>query len=351
MTFYSRLNYSFGNEDWRTEQLALKIQPQDHILCVTASGDRPLNLLVDDCRSILSVDANRTQNYLLHLKMAAMRELDSEAYLAFLGAAPHANRKEAFKRIEHQLDCDTRHFWLKHQKAIAKGVIYQGAMERFVKKVAAAISFFRKEKVNRLFSMQDLEEQRQFVRQQWNSPAWKKTFDICQDPGLFNRDNSSFTLKSYIYDRINASLNRHLARESILLSLLFKGDVSKEGFSPYMMPENIPIIQKRLNRLSTKNADIVSYLESVSEPTFDCFSLSDVASYISKEEFVRLLRGVYRTARPGARFSIRQFLSSREIPDELKPFFVRDKALEKRLEKEDRCFVYRYMVGTISKKG
>ena len=46
--FFSRLSYSFGNEDWRTEKRALGIRPHDQVLCITASGDRPLNLLARD---------------------------------------------------------------------------------------------------------------------------------------------------------------------------------------------------------------------------------------------------------------------------------------------------------------
>jgi S-adenosylmethionine-diacylglycerol 3-amino-3-carboxypropyl transferase len=56
--FYSRLSYSFGNEDWLTEHKALQIQPTDSVLCVTASGDRPLNLLTKELKALVAVDAN-----------------------------------------------------------------------------------------------------------------------------------------------------------------------------------------------------------------------------------------------------------------------------------------------------
>ena len=82
--FYQRLSYSFGNEDPITEQRALKIQPTDTVVCVTASGDRPLNLLVDDCKKIYSIDINPIQNHLLELKKHAMKELDFEDYLSLV---------------------------------------------------------------------------------------------------------------------------------------------------------------------------------------------------------------------------------------------------------------------------
>ena len=84
--FFSRLSYSFGNEDWNTEYQALKVKPSDKVVCITASGGRPLNLLLQDCEQVVTVDANKIQNYLLKLKSAALKEVDYEEYLDFLVA-------------------------------------------------------------------------------------------------------------------------------------------------------------------------------------------------------------------------------------------------------------------------
>ena len=67
--FYERLNYSFGNEDPFTELKALRIKPSDTVVCVTASGDRPLNLMSCPLEKIYCVDLNPIQNHLLSLKL------------------------------------------------------------------------------------------------------------------------------------------------------------------------------------------------------------------------------------------------------------------------------------------
>ena len=46
---------------------------------------------------------------------------------------------------------------------------------------------------------------------------------------------------------------------------------------------------------------------------------------------------------------MRQFLSTQVIPHELNPYFKRDVELEKTLEKKEKCFIYRFMVGKIKK--
>ena len=87
-SFFSQLRYSFGNEDWQTEKEALDIKPQDVVLCITASGDRPLNLLTRECQRMVCVDANRIQNHLLELKAAAIAVLDYKTILDLLELFP-----------------------------------------------------------------------------------------------------------------------------------------------------------------------------------------------------------------------------------------------------------------------
>ena len=355
--FFSLLRYSFGNEDWRTEEEALDIQPQDHVLCITASGDRPLNLLTRECQKIVCIDANPVQNYLLQLKVAAMQALDYDAYLAFLGAVPNRERKHVLQQhLLPLMESDAVQFWTKHQRIVSKGVLYQGAVERLTNMGAKLFSLIRGKKVKRLFSMNNIEEQRKFLREEWDSYFLRKAFNLVlntflsrlmiEDPGLTNF-SSDIKPGNYIYDRIYTSLERELARKNPLLSLILRGRVSSEAFSPYLTEEGVQSIKPRLSALEVHTTNILNYLESLTEPCFDAFSLSDVASYLSYPDFVRLLKGMIKAAKPGARFCLRQFLSSYEIPAQLQPYFVQDKSLEKRLERLDNCFVYRFMVGTI----
>ena len=355
--FFSLLRYSFGNEDWRTEEEALNIQPDDYVLCITASGDRPLNLLTRECQKIVCIDANHAQNYLLQLKAAAMRILEYREYLAFLGAIPGQGRQQTLQLLLPYMDQPAAEFWIRHQKMIAKGILYQGTVERLTNVVAKLFTLARRKKVRRLFAMNNLEEQKKFVRDEWDNYFWRKLFNlllnplisrfVIKDPGL---TNVGLDIKpgTYICERIHASLERELAKKNPLLSLLLRGQVSPDAFSPYLIEEGTQTIKTRLSALEIRTIDLLEYLDSLSEPTFDVFSLSDVSSYLSYPDFIRLLKNMIKTAKPGARFCLRQFLSSYEIPENLQEFFVRDKTLEERLERQDNCFVYRFLVGTIA---
>lgn len=358
-SFYSRLSYSFGNEDWNTEHKALQLQPNDSVLCVTASGDRPLNLLTKEVKEVVTVDANPLQNALFDLKRVALKTLPYADYLKFIGVNPSPNRYETFARLEHHLDPMASALWELLPKKIERGVLYEGAVEKWLKRVSGFLRPVCGKKIDTLFAFDILEDQKVFVKKHWHTLFWKNAFRFAlhpwitkvffKDPGLYEYVDPNIHTGTHIYERLHFFLDRFLAKESVLMSLVFKGEVNKNHFPPYLTEEGVLEIKKRVDRVRFHTADLITFLEKSDYNYFDCFSVSDVASYLSEDEFIRLVEGIYATAKPGARFCIRQFLSNHQIPSHLAPAFKRDLALEKELEEEDRCFVYRFTVGTIEK--
>jgi S-adenosylmethionine-diacylglycerol 3-amino-3-carboxypropyl transferase len=357
--FFSRLSYSFGNEDWQTEQEALKIQPEDRVVSITGSGDRPLHLLLSECKQLVSVDANPFQTQLLLLKAAAMQALSVEDYQAFLGITEHPNRLSLFSSLLPYLSFEAMEFWKMRSKMIQKGIIYQGKTEKLCKVLAKMVGLLRGPKIEKLFSFHDLEEQKQFVQRHWNSSAWKAGVEMAlhpmltrlffKDPGLYAHLGEGIRPGAYILDRMSRCLNQHLAKHALLISLVLRGYVSEDALPPYLIKEGVEQIKPRLSRLQTKTQNIISYLESTPDASIDVFSLSDVASYVPADQFERLQRAVFRTAAHGARFCMRQFMSNHHLIPELSKHFQRDQVLEETLENEDRCFVYRFIVGKILK--
>lgn len=357
--FYKRLSYSIGNEDWKTEKNALHIQPQDRILSVTASGDRPLNLLYSECKEIISIDANPFQTALCDLKRAAIDHLDYDAYLSFLGVKPCPVRLKLLPKLENSMDAGSVNCWREHHEKIKEGILYQGAVEKWLQLASKLISMTGRAKIDRLFSFDELEHQKLFVEKKWNSRIWQAIVAfalnplfarfVIKDPGLYAHIDPQISVGNYIYSRLERSLKRFLAKENILVSLILQGKVYKEGLSPYLNEEGFDVIKKRLHRLKLINGNVINYLEKAPDASIDCFSLSDIASYMSQDDFHRMCRALYRAAKPGARFCIRQLMSSHDFPEELRSHMIRNPLLEEQLEQEDRCFVYRFTVGKVLK--
>ncbi len=358
--FYSRLSYSFGNEDWRTEKQALNTKKTSRVLCVTASGDRPLNILANPCKEVVSIDANPLQNALFDLKKTAMQHFEYADYLAFLGLDPMENRLDRYKEIAPKLSAQSRHLWDRHKSKIKKGVLFQGTIEKLARCSSSLIRLCRGKKVKKLFSFDCIDDQTQFVEDHFESPIWKKSVHVAlhpqvtrrflQDPGLYEYVDSKIHVGNHLYSRLTSSLKNFLARESTLLSLILKGDVDRNHLPPYLSEEHIETIQSGLDRVSYETTDLLTYLKNAPDNSFDRFSFSDVASYLPYKDFEVMLTELLRVAKPRARFCIRQFLTNYQVPEHLAPFFKRDSELEKKLEAEDRCFVYRFMVGVVVKK-
>lgn len=359
MDFYKQLNYSLGNEDWYVEEQALRVTPGDRVVCVTASGDRPLHLLITNCAEIISIDMNRIQNYLLDLKLTAITKLDYEKYLAFLGCTFTPHRAAIFNQIKSHLSNDAALFWEQHKKMIHQGVIYQGLVERLTYSVARFFNLLRGKKIKTLFSFTEVEQQRDYLIKEWDTKILKKFFEfllnpkiikfIFKDPGLNSYVDSSINPGGYIYQRMVGYLQQNLARKSALLQLLLTGKVLPDAYFPYLTYDGYSKIRQDLGRLTYRTDNIVEFLNQYEPNQIDCFSMSDIASYMPQNTFERLLQGIYQSAKPNARFCMREFLSKRIIPTQLETQFQRDMLLEQKLESEESNFVYRFFVGEIKK--
>ena len=357
--FYHRLSYSFGNEDWETERKALRIKKGDRVVCVTASGDRPLNILTEDCESIVSVDTNPMQNALLDLKKVAIRDLDYDGYLRFMGMEPCKSRLATYRQLSDGLTETSRKLWKSHMKLIKRGVLFEGAIEKKTKIASVLLRLMRRKVIDQLFQFDDVQEQMDYVERSFDTKLWRKTMNFClsprltkifvQDPGLYEFVDPEIHVARHLHDCIQDALSRFPAKESPLLSMFLRGNVDYSHLPPYLLPDGVERIRPKLEQVQVETDDLISFLERSPENSYDCFSLSDVASYISYDTFKRMMAAAYRCARPGARFSIRQFLTRYEIPEEMSSHFVRDLELEKSLALQDRYIVYSFMAGEIKK--
>lgn len=360
MDFYNSLNYSFGNEDWNVEKDALQVEDGDKVLCVTASGDRPLHLLLTSCQKVISIDVNPSQTALLELKMATYNRFDYEKSLAFLGCNETSSRLNLYNEVKSDLSKSCRIYWDKNQTKIKKGVIYQGRTEKLCRISAKLMNLIRKEKNKKLFSFEEIEKQCVYIDNIWDSKGFRKFFEIfihpfilkflSNDPGITAYTDYTDTPGKYLYQKMLAYLHSHLGSKSALLQLIFTGDVKRESYPPYLTFDGYEIIRKRLDLLEFHTTNIVDYLHKKESNFFNVFSMSDIASYMPQSAFENLLQGMRNAAAPNARFCLRELFSKRCIPNELKYIFQRNMPLEQMLEREDSNFVYRFITGKIAKK-
>lgn len=355
MSFFSTLNYSSCNEDGATELAALDIKPGDRVACITGSGDRPLHLLLGNPDHIYAFDANKTQNYLLELKIAAIAELDYREYLAFLGIT-HMNksrRVELFYKLRSHLTADATNWFLSHKSYIQKGIVYEGRWERYFAMSSKILQILRRKKIGKLFSCDSIEEQRDFVKNQWDTPLWRLflrlSFNslffrfVFGDPGFYSFIGKN-SPGAYIHERMMAYLSEGKARESFMMALVFYGKFFDEAHYPlYIQEKNFVTLKANIGKISISNKSLFDMLQSEEGRRCNKFSLSDVSSFLSSELYLKLFQ--LFEERKAVRFCLRDFLTQRTAPKEQCPEISYHSGLEKKCQRVDTSLGYTFIIG------
>jgi S-adenosylmethionine-diacylglycerol 3-amino-3-carboxypropyl transferase len=357
--FASTLNYSACNEDWQSELTALQLNPTDEVLCITASGDRTLHTLLGNPARVVSIDANPLQNQLYQLKAAAIRFLNYDDFTAFIGLVPSDNRLRVFDSLRGRSKGISGPDFHLSLAAIESGIVYEGRWEKYYRSMTKFPKYCRPGVFERLFEFEDLAQQRNYVETVWDRGWWRSVSVLSShpflsrhvfgDPGLSeNVDPSIGQVGGYIYDRMKHIMTVKLARQNFMLSLLFRGEF-RECPPAYLQERSFETLRARLDRVDVTTGDVLEYLKSQPDRVFSKFSFSDMASHLTKEQFHTLLEQMIRTAKPGARFCIRQFLSRYVVPERFRTFVKQDADVEAALRARDLSFVYDFTVGSISK--
>lgn len=356
--FTQKINYSSCNEDTRSELKALRIGQQDTVLAITGSGARPLDLLICQPEKVISIDMNPLQNHLLELKIAAIKNLAYDEYLEFLGVRESPERISLYKRIRSDLTSGAREYWDRQSRELGKGVIYRGRWERYFQGLALIVKLFRRKKIDRLFSFTDIENQIEFCRHKWNTKGWKifillvchRFFwkYIFRDPGFYRYVPRDFPVGDYIYTCLCRTLQTYLARENHFFSLLVHNRYINESSLPIHLQEKYyPLLKKNVTRIEIVTDSLQNFLENLPEKSVHKFSLSDISSYTSEQDYDSILESCVRVSGPESIICIRHFLVKRGIPQTLARNIELLKDLEEELERKDMSYAFSFNVGKI----
>lgn len=355
--FFSSINYSSCNEDPSTELEALRISPGDVVACITGSGDRPLHMLLGDPAQVCAFDVNRVQNHLLELKIAAIRLLEYADYLMFLGVREDGGkqkRKQVYKALRKELSPGAARWFDANSGIIRRGVIYSGRWEKYFRLSSRCIRMWRGKKVEQLFSISDMDTQRAFVENHWDTRLWRiflrlsfnpllfKT--LLRDPGFYTHIQPGFSPSAYIYRRMKSYLQNQLANESFMMALIFHGRfVSEKHYPAYLKERNYALLRERVDRVTIHNLSLEDLLESPLAVYCNKYSLSDVASFLDEKTFLKVLDLI--SQQPGCRFCLRDFLTKRVLPSGCTSPVTFYPELQEAMARKDRSIGYTFMIG------
>jgi S-adenosylmethionine-diacylglycerol 3-amino-3-carboxypropyl transferase len=355
--FARTLNFTSCNEDGATELAALCLQPTDHVLCLTASGARPLDLLLGNPQRITAIDINPAQNELLRLKIAALRALGDEEVHAYLGIAPCPDREALHAPVAAHLSPASRNFWNARRSSIRAGIWHSGRWERVLRLGAFGTQMIRGRAVDALFAAPSPEAQAETWKRAFDDAVWHGAVRLLSQRWFWTRvigePGGAFLPEPAASEARLTGLFRRaseiiLFRDSDFATLLFRGRHTTSGALPlHMRPENFGTLRERLDRIVIAEQDLAG-LGAAGLGPFDAFSLSDFGSYCGQEDYDAGWRGILAAAQPGARWCERVFMNPVAPGPETAPQILIDAALSGKLTRTDKAIIYDIRCGTLA---
>lgn len=353
-TFFEQIVYSAANEDPASERRALALTESDRVLCITGSGARPLDLLIDGPGRIVAVDFNVRQNHLLELKMAAIAELSHADCLRFLGVYESEGRMEQLAELAPRLSPAAREYWLGQRAAVEGGVMYCGVWESYMRKVRGVMP--RRALLQAMITAPDLETQRALY-QRWNNWIWAAGMaplgwrwvwkTILKEPGI-ELVPKSVSVSDHLMKSFERAATERLMRTNPYINLMFADGYNDDAMPLHLQPQHYDALRSKLDRIEVVHAPLATHLRE-HEDTYTAFSVSDFSSYADPVMYRDVWEGIIHAARDGARVCERFFLV-RYAPHELFPDALeRDAALEEALARDDHTYIYSFNCARIRK--
>jgi S-adenosylmethionine-diacylglycerol 3-amino-3-carboxypropyl transferase len=347
----SDLHFAQIREDsWLERELVEAARPRRSAV-IASGGCTALSLLDDGAEQVLAVDASPAQCALVALRKAAIRALDRDAYLAFIGERPSTTRLETYCALARTLPAEVQRFWDAHHDLLREGVQHAGTTERFYRYVASHLrDLLGEARLEQLLVAPSLDAQRVLYRQLFEGEAVRaalrvllaKSTHLLFFPAFMfehaeEHDFAAFFLAQFEHELTTKPVAGNYFLSQLLFGRYVEGHA--RGLPPYLTPEGYARTQRNLDKLEVRCAPLHVALESVR--SVDAFFLSNVFDWCTPELMAASARAILQSARSGALVLHRNMLSARPLPAELAARYAHDVDRSRLLHARERSFLYR----------
>lgn len=296
-------DFGFSQEDFKTEQAVLDLQPGDRLLCIASGGEVPLNLLCSHRDvEITAVDISAAQIYLCRLKLLAALHINFPLNGYFLGYG-NMNKKQRITLFQTHLfpllTEEEKQFWVRHRAAIEKGVINAGRFERYLRQLQwMAKTLIGTKNIRQLLACTNLEEQQAlFAEKITTRKSVRLLFQWAFHPAVYrNRGLQAKALqhatedtgKKYFNSFRNFCTTTPAKRNYFLHYFLLGACQTPEAFPDYLHEEGRTLLAERAHRLCFQQRSFVDVLQDNEKGFFNKVHLSNIGDWLSEEEFQTL---------------------------------------------------------------
>ncbi len=331
---------------------ALRPRPGRRLLSIASGGDNSLALLAAGAE-VVAADLNPAQLALVELKTAAIRRLEREEALAFLGLRPARDRLATLAALAGDLGPEARDYWRRHPELVAAGVVHQGKFEGYFRLFRTRVLplIHRRATVLGLLAERDEAGRRAYYRKTWDNLRWRLLFRLFfsrfamgrlgRDPEFFRYVEGSVAER--ILGRTRHALTVLPTHTNPYLEYILTGTFERQ-LPRYLEPGAFAASKAGLDRLTLHLGSVEEAARVHRGPGFDGFNLSDIFEYLDPATCRSIYGALLAVARPGARLAYWNMLVPRRCPEDLRGR-VRALAGEAAdLFARDRAFFYRAFV-------
>jgi len=348
-------------EDPEIDRAAFNINSGDVVFTITSGGCNALTFLLDNPAKIIALDLNPHQNYLLELKIAAMKRLSYDEVLQLLGVRESSLRIRLYNDSRDLLSNEAQVFWDNHLKEISTGLIHAGRYEKYMRLLRRVlILLIGKKTINRLFAASRRYERRVIYNKKWNNRRWRLFTRVLLSrqvmSSLFTDDffkylDGEICFGKNFAEKVKKAVTELPLKENYFLTYILYGNYNQEYLPPYLQRDNYEKIQGRLNRIEIITGSCEEYFKKLPASLISKFNFTNIFEWMSTGEFENLLRETIRVAKNNSVITYRNLLVPREHTAAYNSSIQSYSRMAEQLHEIDLSFIYdRYVVERINKK-
>jgi S-adenosylmethionine-diacylglycerol 3-amino-3-carboxypropyl transferase len=293
----------------------------ERVLSICSGGENSLSLLSGEPAQLVVVDKNPAQLALFELKMAALKSLEREEFLAFQGYKQSADRWRTYELLRNDLGPAARAYWDTQRVPLEAGVIHTGRVARTLRLLARfAFPLVHGRACSReLMSAKSAAQQAHFYEAVWDNRRWRALARaLFGKPAIYlispERDFFEFHggsgVPEYLLEKSRRHLSSEAAQDNHMLHYLLFGHFG-EHLPHFVRDGNYDTIRQRLDVVVTHEGMVETAFPAFGR--FDAFNLSNIFEYTTPETFETLAGSLAAGANPGARFAYWNVLVPRAL--------------------------------------
>jgi len=337
-------------EDAQVDLAALDIGARDRLLAVTSGGCTALRLLAEGPAELTCVDLNPAQNYLLELKLAAIRALPLGECRRFLGVRKDANRVATFRSLASALSPAARAFWEQRPWLIRKGVVYAGTTEKVSAWMRKLLFGYIHSPwmLRQLLRQRDSSAQQDFYRNVWANSRWRGTLRLAFNPLFFRviygkrftQRLGSQKLSHLWMEKVERAFTCPSLRSNYLVSQLFWGGFppGEQALPSYLQEPYFGLIRAHASRIRWLTGEIGTLLGRGPSCAYTKATLSNAFEWIPRTHLPRTFAALGHALAPGGRAVLRHFLGVSPLPPRIPLMELTE--LSDFLTRSERAFLY-----------